>query len=271
MSKIAVPISGKTRVFGTIAHPTAHVRAPSLFNPIFAEQQIDAVMVPFDIHPDGLASAIEAFRFMPNFEGAAVTNPHKLTLAALCDELSPVAKMTSAVNAVRFHEGRIIGENFDGAGFVAGLQKNNRQIEGKSVLLIGAGGAARAIAYALSLEPIEKLCIYNRTKEKAADLIAAIHNYVPDAKLEVADLDNLASYDVIINATALGLYENDPMPCLLDDVKADCLICDIIMVPERTKWLAAAEEKGLACHYGRHMLDCQFAFIGKFIGAFDSP
>ena len=269
MSKIAVPISGKTRVFGTIAHPSAHVRAPSLFNPIFAEQQIDAVMVPFDIHPDGLASAIDAFRYMPNFEGAAVTNPHKMTLAALCDELSPVAKITGAVNAVRFQEGRIIGENFDGAGFVAGLQAQNHQLEGKSVLLIGAGGAARAIAYALSLEPIKSLSVYNRTTAKAADLITAVHEYVPDAKLEVADLEGLSSYDVIINATALGLYEDDPLPCPVDDIKADCLICDIIMVPERTKWLEAAEEKGLACHYGRHMLDCQLAFIGKFIGAID--
>ena len=269
MSKTAVPISGKTRVFGTIAHPVTHVRAPSLFNPFFAEKQIDAVMVPLDIHPDGLAAAAEAFRAMPNFEGVAVTIPHKMTLAALCDELSPVAKITGAVNAVRVQEGRLLGENFDGAGFVSGLKQQQHQLEGKRILMIGAGGAARAIAYALSLEPIAGLSIYNRTSEKAADLISAVQTYVPDAALTVADLTDLSHYDIIINATALGLNEDDAMPCSLDDVKEECLICDIIMVPEQTKWLAYAQDKGLTCHYGRHMLDCQFSLIANFLGAFD--
>ena len=269
MTKTAVPISGKTRVFGTIAHPIAHVRAPSLFNPIFAEKQIDAVMVPLDIHPDGLAAAADAFRAMPNIDGLAVTIPHKMTLAALCDELSPVAKITGAVNAVRIQDGRLLGENFDGAGFVSGLKQQGHQLVGKRILMIGAGGAARAIAHALSLEPIAGLSIYNRTSEKAADLISAVQTYVPDAALDISYLDDVSRYDIIINATALGLNEDDEMPCSLDEVKADCLICDIIMIPEQTKWLAHAEDKGLACHYGRHMLDCQFSLIAEFLGAFD--
>lgn len=198
-----------------------------------------------------------------------MTIPHKMTLASLCDELSPVAKITGAVNAVRIQDGRLLGDNFDGAGFVSGLKQNNHQLEGKRILMIGAGGAARAIAYALSQEPIDSLSIYNRTPEKAADLIAAVHEYVPDAALHVVDLNGLSRYDIIINATALGLSDTDPMPCKLDDVSANCLICDIIMVPEQTKWLAHAQDKGLHCHYGRHMLDCQLALIGEFIGAFD--
>ena len=269
MIKTAVPISGKTRIFGTIAHPASHVRAPSLFNPVFAEKQIDAVMVPLDVHPDGLAAAAAALRMMPNFGGLAVTIPHKMTLAALCDELSPVAKITGAVNAVRVQDGRLLGENFDGAGFVSGLKQQQHQLEGKRILMIGAGGAARAIAHALSLEPIASLSIYNRTAEKAAGLISAVQDYVPNAALEVAGLDDLSAYDMIINATALGLNEGDAMPCSLDDVKSDCLICDIIMVPEQTKWLAHAQDKGLACHYGRHMLDCQFSMIAEFLDAFD--
>ena len=269
MTKLAVPISGKTKLFGTIAHPAAHVRAPSLFNPLFAEQQIDAVMVPLDIHPDGLADAVAAFRLMPNFGGAAVTIPHKMTLASLCDELSPVAKITGAVNAVRVQDGRLLGENFDGAGFVKGLTENHHQLGGKRILLIGAGGAARAIAYALSCEPIKSLFIYNRTSEKAADLIASVHNYVPDAPLDIADLNSISGYDIIINATALGLHKDDALPCPLDDANADCLICDIIMVPEETNWLFHARDLGLRCHYGRHMLDCQLQLIGEFIGAFD--
>ena len=259
-------ISGTTMIFGCLAHPVSHVRAPTIFNQIFEEQNKDAVMVPVDILPERLAEGIAGLKAMPNFKGAAVTIPHKMPLAELCDTLGPVAMITGAVNAVRIDKGRLMGDNFDGAGFVAGLHGQGHKLEGKKCLLIGAGGAARAIAYALCQEPIALLDVHNRTLSKAQDLVQAVSAHLPDAPLDASDAPDYTSYDVVINATALGLRADDAMPCDPDSLSPHALVCDIIMVPAQTPWLKAAEERGLACHYGRHMLDYQIALIGDFIG-----
>lgn len=262
-------ISGTTKLFGCIAHPTDHVRAPSIFNPSFAAKGQDAVMVPIDIHPERIEEGIAGLRAMPNFIGAAVTIPHKMPIASLCDELSDVAKITGAVNAIRFRDGKLYGENFDGAGFVAGLYGEGHQLEGKRCLIIGAGGAARAIAYALCGEPITHLDVYNRTTQKADDLVEAVLTETPDAKINVAQALNEADYDVVINATSLGLQATDSLPCDPQKLPKTALVCDIIMVPEQTPLLVAASARGLVCHFGRHMLDYQKSLISAFIGADD--
>ena len=266
---MTVVIDGKTELFGCIAHPTAHVRAPSLFNPLFAAHDQNRVMVPMDITPDGLASSVAAFKQMPNFKGAAVTIPHKMTLAELCDELGEVAQITGAVNAVTVKDGKLCGDNFDGAGFVAGVKGEGMALAGRKIALIGAGGAARAIAYALSCEDITSLTVHNRTLAKAKALQDAIMSFLPQAPLHVSDVVDYSDYDMIINATSLGLYEGDALPCALDGVREDAVICDIIMSPAETAWLQQAAARGLRCHYGRHMLDYQITLIGQFIGAID--
>ena len=264
-----IPISGTTALFGCIAHPVSHVRAPSIFNQIFAERGLDAAMVPINVPADGLAPFIKGLSAMANFHGMAVTIPHKMPLSALCDELGPVAQITSAVNAVRFHDGRIYGDNFDGAGFVAGLYGEGHQLADKKILLIGAGGAARAIAYGLAQEPIAQLDITNRSLDKAEDLIHAVTAHQADAPLSAVLTPSYAEYDIVINATSLGLKEGDAMPCDVMQLSPQALVCDIIMVPAETAWLKAAKAQNLTCHYGRHMLDYQIALIGHFIGVDD--
>lgn len=260
-------IRGTTKLFGCIAHPTDHVRAPSLFNPQFEANGQDAVMVPIDIHPDRLAEGMAGLQAMPNFKGAAVTIPFKMSIASLCDELGPVAKITGAVNAIRFKDGALLGDNFDGAGFVAGLYGEGHSLADKKCLLIGAGGAAHAIAYALSCEPIADLTIYNRTTEKAHELVDAIKSHNKDASLQVAETLSVGGYDIIIQATPLGLKDGDALPCNPDEISPGTLLCDIIMVPAETALMKAASKRGIACHYGKHMLDYQMALIGAFIGA----
>ncbi|MGC6536368.1 MAG: shikimate dehydrogenase family protein [Candidatus Puniceispirillaceae bacterium] len=267
MAETGLPISGTTKVFGCLAHPTSHVRAPTLFNAYFAKANIDAVMVPVDVAPDGLEAAIKGLLHTPNFHGAAVTIPHKMALADLCDELGVVAKITGAVNAVRLQDGRLYGDNFDGAGFVKGLIDQGHSLADKSVLMIGAGGASRAIAYALAGEPIAKMAVYNRTSQKAEELVTLVEAYRKTGKISVTDSPNPAGFDIIINATSLGLKAGDDMPCDLSLADRSALICDIIMIPEQTAWLIAAQDQGLACHFGRYMLDSQFDLIGHFIGA----
>ena len=264
-------ITGTTKVFGVIADPIDHVRAPMVFNPVFEERGIDAVLVPIHLKPEVLKDQMTALARMPNMGGVCVTIPFKLDVAALCDELGLAAQMTGAVNAVRFEDGKMFGDNFDGEGFTAGLIGEGHELAGKSVLMIGAGGAARAIAAAVSAQPIQKLGIANRTASKAEEIKLMINHHRPEAVIEVVDHRNLdqdvSGYDIIINTTSLGLKDGDAMPCGLDHVRAEAVIADIIMIPEVTAWMQMALDRGLKVHAGRHMLDYQRDLIGQFIGA----
>lgn len=261
-------VTGRTCFFATIANPADHVRAPMVFNPIFAERGLDQVMVPMSVPPESLKAAVDGLRGMSNFGGMAVTIPHKMELAKLCDTLGPTAQLTGAVNAVRFDpDGTIHGDNFDGAGFVEGLRRQDHDPAGRTVLMVGAGGAARAIALALCEAGVERLLIRNRTPEKAeaiAEELARLGGY---HQVESAPGHDGVDVGMIVNTTSLGLHEGEDLPIALDAVGADTLIAEIIMVPERTDWLAAAESRGLTTHYGHHMLDYQVELIGTFIGA----
>ena len=261
-------VTGTTRFFGTIAHPADHVRAPMVFNPIFAERGLDHVMVPIDAPPGSLVEIVAALRAIPNFGGMAVTIPHKMEIAALCDTLGLAARLTGAVNAVRFDaDGSMHGDNFDGQGFVAGPHHQGHDPAGKDVLIMGAGGAARAIALALCEAGVGRLRISNRTSQKADEIVTALKEIGQHSQAETAVDHDGAGVDMIVNTTSLGLHDGDRLPIALDAVDPETLIAEIIMVPERTAWLADAEARGLATHYGRHMLDCQIELIGNFIGA----
>ena len=263
-------VAGTTRVFGVIAHPVDHVRAPMVFNPRFAEVGLPHIMVPINAPPEKLESIVSALRAMPNFGGLAVTIPHKIPLAKLCDSLGTAALLTGAVNAVRFDDdGTMHGDNFDGAGFVAGAIDNGYSVAQKAILLIGAGGAARAIAAALVEAKIGKLTIANRSLCKAEDLASLLTSKTGFANVQAAALADCdgGDADIIINSTSLGLKQGDALPLALDGVSPDTVIADVIMVPAETEWLVAAQKAGLRVHYGRHMLDYQIDLIGKFIGA----
>ena len=264
-------VEGSTRIFGVIAHPADHVRAPLVFNPRFAAAGLPHVMVPIDAPPPRLEAIIAGLRAIPNFGGLAVTIPHKMALADLCDTLGTAAELTGAVNAVRFDEdGSMHGDNFDGAGFVAGCHGNGFDVMGRNILLIGAGGAARAIAVALCESGINELHIANRSFKKAQNLVQLLGQktgFNRATAVSLADCDG-SDADMIINSTSLGLKEVDPLPLPLNNLKEDAVIADIIMVPAETKWLIAAKAAGFRVHYGRHMLDYQMELIGKFIGAF---
>ena len=261
-------VTGKTRLFGVIAHPADHVRAPMVFNPLFADRGLDHVMVPVDAPPADLAAVIDGLRAMPNFGGLAVTIPHKMALAEMCDTLGAAAKLTGAVNAVRFDaDGSLHGDNFDGVGFVAGLRQYDHEPAGKSALMIGAGGAARAIALALCDAGVAELQILNRTQEKAQQIVEDLSALAGHEQASAVSSHDGAAMDFIINTTSLGLHDGDALPIGLDGVRADCVICDIIMIPERTAWMQAAEARGLTVHAGRHMLSYQLDLIAEFIGA----
>ena len=264
-------VSGKTRLFAVIADPVAHVRAPMVLNPMFAENGIDAIMVPMQIPAVSLESTIRGLAAMPNMGGVAVTIPHKMALAELCDSLGLGARITGAVNAVRFDNGKLVGDNFDGTGFVAGLVGEGHDPAERSVLMIGAGGAARAIAVALLGRGISSLTISNRSPEKAETVAELLRQHRSDIPIRTSDTamlsGDLKDFDLIINATSLGLHNGDALPCNLDRTADHVVVAEVIMIPDKTAWLEHAEAHGLVIHKGRHMFDYQSMLIGRFLGA----
>ena len=267
---VPMTITGTTRIFGVIADPIDHVRAPMVFNPLLAGKGIDAVLVPFHIRPAELESTLRALAGMPNCGGVCVTIPHKMAAAELCDELGHAASITGAVNAIRFDGGRLVGDNFDGKGFVAGLEGEGIPPKGRRVMVIGAGGAARAIALALAEGGVDRLVIANRTLSKAEEIVEILERHFPGTSagaIGLADMGaELAGADIVVNTTSLGLKSGDELPCGLKEAGQDTIVADIIMVPEMTAWLEEAQGLGLRTHPGRHMLDYQRDPMGRFMG-----
>ncbi|MDA9975754.1 shikimate dehydrogenase [Alphaproteobacteria bacterium] len=263
-------ISGKTRVFGCISNPIAHVRAPSVFNPLFEKHGVDAVMVPLHIPPEGLDAAIVGLRAMPNFGGMAVTLPHKLPIMAHCDEIGKQGQLVGAVNFAAFDgQRRLIGDNCDGTGFVNGMLAAGYPVKGKRVLMMGAGGAARAIAFSLADFGVTRLGIANRTMFKAEELSEAVGAAYPNVPIVACSADP-RGYDIVVNTTSLGLNDDDALPVDPDLLEPSQLMAEIIMNPVDTPILKVAKAKGCRIHYGRPMFAHQVTIIAKSFG-YDFP
>ncbi len=262
-------ITGTTRLFGVIADPIDHVRACEVFNPRFRARGIDAVLVPFHVRAADLTAALQGFRALTNLGGVLVTIPHKEAILDRVDAVGPQAERVGAGNVIRrTDDGRLEAENFDGLGFVAGLEAAGRPPAGRDVLLVGAGGAGKAIAYALAEAGVRRLVVANRNAARAEALAAGVRAVFPAVDTAVGPPDP-AGFDVVINATSLGLKPDDPLPLDPAAARAGTVVADIIMKPERTPLVEAAAARGLAVHLGRHMLDCQVPLLARFIGAFD--
>ena len=261
-------ITGTTRVFGVIADPIVHVRAPIVFNPLFEAKGTDAVMVPVHAPAARLETVLDGLKAQPNFGGLAVTVPHKLAIMELCDEVGRQGRLVGAVNAVRFDDQRrMVGDNFDGAGFVAGMRAEGYEVTGHSVLQLGAGGAGRAIAFSLADAGVSRLVIHNRTRAKAEELVAAVSAAYPEISVSVGEADP-DGCEIVINTTSAGLHKDDPLPIDEKFLQPGLLVAEIIMIPERTRLLESALEKGCKVQYGRHMLDKQIDLIGEFLECF---
>ena len=151
---------GTTKIYGCLADPIDHVKAPSIFTSIFKSKQIDAVMIPIHVNSHDLENVISSLKLIKNFEGMTITIPHKTDIAKLCDNLEQDAKFTGAVNWIKFDKNRkLTGNNFDGQGFVNGFIGQNYSLKNKSVCIFGAGGAAASIGCSLANEQIKSLIL----------------------------------------------------------------------------------------------------------------
>ncbi|NJD57381.1 MAG: shikimate dehydrogenase [Nitrospirae bacterium] len=242
-------ISGKTKIIGLFGYPVEHTLSPYMQNAAFSHCGIDYCYVPFSVHPDRLKNAVEAIRSL-SLCGVNLTIPHKEACIPSLDQLDEEARIIGAVNTITSKSGRLIGHNTDGRGFVMALVEQGITIEGSRSLIIGAGGASRAVAYYLS-RAASNLYIYNRTRQKAEALVSAL-SYAGGNAMVIDDISSVSDYDLIINATPLGLQDDDPLPLDPGLLRSSQSVCDLIY--RQTPLLRQAARKGCRTVDGLGML-----------------
>jgi len=258
-------ITGATRVYGIAADPIRHVKAPQSLNAIMAERGVDGVMVPFHVVPDDLATLFAGLRTLRSFHGMVVTVPHKTAAPALCDEISRRASEAGAVNVVRREgDGRLVGDMFDGLGFVAGLRAAGIEPRGLRAYLAGAGGAGSANAFALAEAGGAQLTIANRTPERAKDLCRRVRAAYPQTLVETGSADP-SGHDLVVNATSLGMRGADPLPLDAEGLEPGMVVAESIMQPETTPLLARAAALGCRVQHGWPMLASQLHLMADFL------
>lgn len=259
-------ITGNTKLYCIVADPIQQVKTPQTMNKMLAERGVDGVLVPMHVSPEALAGFMTAMRGIKNLGGIVVTVPHKTNIVALCDEVTAAAQTVGAVNVIRREQsGRLVGDILDGKGFVAGLRTHGIEPRGKTAYLAGAGGAANAIAFALAEAGVARLTVYNRTPSKAQEMLSRIAKIYPSVRMDVGSADP-TGYDLVVNATSLGMVPTDAYPFAVEQLTAEQIVAEIIMKPELTPLLDAAQKKGCRIHFGLPMLQSQIGLMADFMG-----
>jgi shikimate dehydrogenase len=259
-------ISGKTKLIAHFGYPTESFKAPMIYNPYFEKHGIDAVVVPMGCKPEQYPAFLRLVFKLSNIHGALVTMPHKVTTTALMDELSVSAKVAGACNAVRLGPGgELVGDMFDGEGFVRGVLRKGRVLRGARVLVAGNGGVGSAIAASLAKAGVAELALFDahaRTMNGLAERLRA--NY-PKLKVTTGSIDP-AGYDVVVNATPLGMKPGDPLPMDVSRIAPSTFVGEVVMKEEITPFLAAVRARGCEFQIGTDMLFEQIPAYLEFFG-----
>lgn len=258
------------KIYGVIGDPIEHSMSPVMHNDLFQHYGMDAVYHAFHIKKENLLDAVKGFKAI-NLAGFNITVPHKTAIMPFLDEMDDLAVAIGAANTVVNKDGRLIGYNTDGSGFLEGVKKEIPSFKDKKMLLIGAGGAARAIYFTMAFEGIKKIDITNRTPEKGEYLVKNCPYPVSSDVLTLMDAEkNLAAYDIIVQTTSIGMYPNTGnAPLSLEGINRDAFVCDIIYTPLETKLLKDAKQKGVKTQNGVQMFIYQGALaFEKWTGVF---
>jgi len=257
-------ISGKTKVLGLFGYPVEHSLSPAMHNAAFEKLKLDCCYVTFSVKPELLKDAVSAIRSL-NLAGVNVTVPHKERVIPFLDAVDKEAAFIGAVNTIVNQSasggGRLIGYNTDGRGFMKSLSESRISVNNKNILIIGAGGASRAIGYYLS-QKASGLFLHDVDKKKAAKLVKDLNKLRGNVFLFSHELSamsyQLNKIDVIINATPLGLRKGDSLPVNANLLKQRHVVCDLIY--KKTPLLEIASKKGCKTMNGLGMLLWQGVF-----------
>jgi shikimate dehydrogenase len=259
-------IDGKTRLVAHIGYPTESFKSPMIYNPFFEARKINAAVVPMGCRSEDYAAFLKLVFRLSNVHGALITMPHKVATLALVDDASVSARIAGACNAVKVDErGRMIGDMFDGEGFVRGLHRKGRRIAGASAFVAGCGGAGSAIAASMAKAGVSRLGLYDVSAPAMNELMRRLQFHYPDLKITAGSAEP-AGYDIVVNATPIGMKKDDPLPMRMDGIPASTFVAEVVMKEEITPFLAAARAKGCDYQVGTDMLFEQIPAYLEFFG-----
>lgn len=263
-------ISGHTRLLALIGSPVGHSGSPAMYNYCFEKLGLDYAYVAFDVKEDGVKKSLDAMRLF-NMRGMNVTMPDKVEAAKCVDELSPAAKLIGAVNTIVNEDGKLIGYNTDGEGFVNNLRDHGGEVKDKKIVVAGGGGAATAIIVQCALDGAKEIAIFNKKDsffERTVETAERIRQAVSGCLVNVYDIDDVQKLteeikksDLFVNATIVGMkpMDNESVVKDLSAFHPELWVADIVYNPEETKLLKEAKAAGCTCVGGKGMLIWQGA------------
>ncbi|MBT2656746.1 shikimate dehydrogenase [Bacillus sp. ISL-18] len=258
------------KLFGVLGNPIGHTMSPAMHNDLFSLYNMDAIYLPFQVKDEDLHDAVNGLRAL-GAVGFNVTIPHKSNIIPFLDEVDELAASIGAVNTVVNQNGKLIGYNTDGVGFLKGLNGIVSEVKGRRILVIGAGGAARAIYFTLAKENPIQIDIANRTVEKAAGLIAECPYPNSSRAFTIEEAGKLVGeYDLFIQTTMIGMSPKiTEQPLSLKNLGNQTVVCDIIYNPLETRFIHEASERGATVQNGIDMFVYQGALaFEKWTGIF---
>ena len=249
--------SGATRVIFIVGDPIAQVKSPHGVTEALRARGADAIVVPAHVRPADLADFFALARRMPNVDGIIVTVPHKFDAARLCATVTPRARSIGAANVVRrAADGAWEGDMCDGEGYVAGLRRAGCEPRGRRTLLVGAGGAGSAIAHALVDAGVAGLALHDADPARREALAAKLQAYGAQAALapSVGSTDP-DGFDLVINATPMGMRPDDPLPVQVERLAATTFVGDVVTMPPVPPLIAEARARGCGTMTGAGMFE----------------
>jgi shikimate dehydrogenase len=259
-------IDGKTKLIAHLGYPTESFKAPMIYNPYFAKKRINAVVVPMGCKPEDFPEFFKLLFRLSNIHGALITMPHKVPVVALLDEVSVSVKVAGACNAVRVEQNeKLIGDMFDGEGFVRGVLRKGRKVANARVLVAGNGGVGSAIAASFAKAGAAELALFDAHAPMMNGLAERLKANYPNLKVTTGSNDP-AGYDVVVNATPLGMKPDDPLPMDVTRIAPSTFVGEVVMKAEVTPFLTAARERGCEYQIGTDMLFEQIPAYLEFFG-----
>ena len=259
-------IDGHTELIAHIGHPTHSFKAPLIYNPYFEHAGINAVVVPMGCRAEAFPALLRSVFALYNIRGALITMPHKVSVVDLLDEVSPAVRVAGACNALRRDAaGRLVGDMFDGAGFVRGVRRKGVELQGARVLIVGAGGVGSAIAASFAAAGVAALSLHDLRAEAAESLATRLREHYPVIDVRTGSNDQ-AGHDVVVNATPMGMEPGDPLPLDVSRLSPSAFVGEVVMRQAMTAFLQAAQARGCRFQIGTDMLFEQIPAYLEFFG-----
>jgi shikimate dehydrogenase len=259
-------IDGNTELIAHIGFPTHSFKSPLIYNPYFAQEGINALVVPMGCQAAHYPAFLKSVFNLTNIRGALITMPHKVSTVALLDEVTATVKVAGACNAVkRDAQGRLVGDMFDGAGFVRGIQRKGFDLTSKRVLVVGTGGVGSAIAASLAAEKIAAISLFDVHAASCEGLAQRLVNEYPQIQVQTGSNDP-EGHDLVVNATPMGMNEGDPLPMDVSRIAPETFVGEVVMRTEMTAFLQAAQKRGCRVQVGADMLFEQIPAYLEYFG-----